>query len=471
MSAPNWVQDSIFYQIFPDRFADGDKSNNPPNVLPWGTAPTIQGFQGGDLRGIIDRMYYLVNLGINAIYLNPIFLSSSNHRYNTADYYQVDPKLGSMREFKVLLDVAHRNQIKIVLDGVFNHCGRGFFAFNDILENQNSSPYSSWFHIKKYPVDAYSPGDAVDYQAWWKFKSLPKFNTGNPLVRKYIFDVARYWIEQGIDGWRLDVPGEIDDDSFWLQFRQVVKGVNPDAYIVGEIWDGNPRWVGESHFDGLMHYPIRDLILDLLREKIKPGKFVHGLSEWYYKYPLENSFAMYTLLGSHDTERYFTVVGRNLDKAKLGSLIQFTFPGAPAIYYGDEIGLEGGKDPDCRRAFNWDETKWNNELRLWLKTLVDLRKQNIALRRGTFNVVMSDDVNGVCGFLRSDSEQVLLIMINASPTEREIVMDLTSIGWETAGEIKNLITPDKFPISQGKVTVKLPAWNGCILAKVDEENA
>ena len=151
MSVPGWVKDSVFYQIFPDRFSNGDTSNDPDNLQPWGAPPTIHGFQGGDFRGIIDRMYYLVDLGINAIYLNPVFLSSSNHRYNTTDYYQIDPKLGSLKELKVLLDVAHRNQVKVVLDGVFNHCGRGFFAFNDILENQAASPYIPWFHINKFP--------------------------------------------------------------------------------------------------------------------------------------------------------------------------------------------------------------------------------------------------------------------------------------------------------------------------------
>lgn len=465
MSVPSWVQDSIFYQIFPDRFFDGDFSNNPPNLIAWGSAPTIYGFQGGDLRGIINRMYYLVDLGINAIYLNPIFLSTSNHRYNTTDYYQIDPKLGTMKDFKALLDIAHRNQVKIIIDGVFNHCGRGFFAFNDVLENQTASPYTSWYHIKKYPVDAYSPGDAVDYAAWWKFKSLPKFNTGNPLVRKYIFDVARYWVEQGIDGWRLDVPNEIDDDSFWLQFRQEVKKANSDAYLVGEIWDGNPRWVGDSHFDGLMHYPVRDLILDLLREKVKASKFVNGLQEWYYKYPHENSAAMYVLLGSHDTERYLTLLGKNIEKAKLGYLIQFTYPGAPAIYYGDEIGLEGGKDPDCRRAFIWDESQWNIELRGWIKSLIAMRKQNSALRSGTFSVVMSDDNNGLFAFSRHAEDQVLLVLINASASIHDLELDMGSIGLESAKAFKNLLGSEIFTASEGKVSIQIPAWKGVVLSK------
>ena len=200
MSVPGWVQDSIFYQIFPDRFANGQYGNNPKSVLPWNAKPTILGFHGGDLKGIIDHMYYLLDLGVNAIYLNPIFLSPSNHRYNAVDYFQIDPKLGTKMDFFTLLDVAHRNEMKVILDGVFNHCGRGFYAFNDILENQADSPYTDWFHIKKFPVDAYSAGDATTYEGWWKYKSLPKFNTSNPEVENYILKVARYWIEQGAAG-------------------------------------------------------------------------------------------------------------------------------------------------------------------------------------------------------------------------------------------------------------------------------
>ena len=259
MTVPYWVKDAIFYQIFPDRFENGDCSNDPVNVQPWNAPPTGEQFKGGDLRGIIQRLDYLLDLGINAIYLNPIFQATSNHRYNTTDYYKIDPKLGDLSDFRALLDVAHRNGVRVILDGVFNHCGRGFFAFVDLLENQANSPYRNWFHPLAFPLDGYSPGDAKDYLAWWGFKSLPKFNTNEPAVRRYIFDVARYWIEQGADGWRLDVPNEIDDDSFWAEFRHVVKSVNQDAYLVGEIWTADPRWVGEGHFDGMMNYPFRGL--------------------------------------------------------------------------------------------------------------------------------------------------------------------------------------------------------------------
>ncbi len=264
MTIPHWIQDAVFYQIFPDRFANGDFSNDPPNIQPWGSPPTQWGFQGGDLRGIIQKLDYLLDLGINAIYLNPIFLSNSNHRYNTVDYFQIDPRLGDMKDFRSFLRVAHDQGIRVVLDGVFNHCGRGFFAFLDLMENGEHSSYRDWFHVKRFPLEAFSEGKSEAYLGWWGHKSLPKFNTDNSRVRQYLLKVARYWIEEGVDGWRLDVPNEIDDDKFWAEFRQEVKSINPDAYLLGEIWTADRRWVGMNHFDGLMNYPIRDALFELL---------------------------------------------------------------------------------------------------------------------------------------------------------------------------------------------------------------
>jgi len=216
-----------------------------PTILPTsspGLISPIDGvFQGGDRAGVIQRIDYLVDLGVDALYLNPIFKAPSNHRYNTGDFYQIDPMLGSSQDFMALLDEAHKRGMYVVLEGVFNHCGRGFFAFTDIVENEQYSQYRDWFHIKRFPLDASSPGDAKNFLGWWKLKSLPKFNTSNPQLRAYILDVASYWIEQGIDGWRLDVPNEIDDDGFWAEFRQVVKHANPQAYLFGEIWKVDPR--------------------------------------------------------------------------------------------------------------------------------------------------------------------------------------------------------------------------------------
>jgi cyclomaltodextrinase len=428
----------------------------------WGSAPTPWGFQGGDLRGIMHHFDYLLDLGITAIYLNPIFAATSTHRYNTSDYLKIDPKLGTLADFHALLDTAHRSNVRIVLDGVFNHVGRGFFAFVDVLENGANSPYKNWFHIKKFPLEAYNSGQAEDYLGWWNLKSLPKLNTLNKDVRKYIFEVARYWIEQGIDGWRLDVPNEIDDDGFWTAFRQVVHTANRDAYLLGEIWDVNPHWTDENHFDGLMNYPVRDALLAFLQGGENASQFEKRLNGIMKAYKPENLSAMYVPLDSHDTERFKTMVGGNTEKLKLAFLFQMAFPGAPAIYYGDEIGLEGGKDPDSRRAFPWKEADWNQDLRTWVRTLISLRKQNPCLRRGNYLHMLAED--GVYAFARSLGEDKLLVMMNASSSVRKIELPCADLGWETGRVVQNLISHEKYAINDGKISLSLYPWSGVWIA-------
>ncbi len=458
MPPPYWVQDAIFYQIFPDRFANGDPTNDPPNLQKWGSAPTAWGFQGGDLRGIIQHFDYLLDLGITALYLNPIFASTSTHRYNTSDYYQIDPKLGTLSDFHALLETAHRNDVRIVLDGVFNHVGRGFFAFVDVLENGENSPYKDWFHIKKFPLDAYSGGEPENYLGWWNYKTLPKLNTTNKQVRKYIFAVARYWIEQGIDGWRLDVPNEIDDDGFWAEFRQVVRAANRDAYLLGEIWDVNPCWADDKHFDGLMNYPVRDALLALLQGRENAVRFGEHINGLFKAYESENLSAMYVPLDSHDTERFKTLVGGNTDKLKLAFLFQMAFPGAPAIYYGDEIGQEGGKDPDSRRAFPWKEADWNLDLRAWVKTLIALRKRTPSLRRGGYLSLLAED--GHYAFARTLGEDKVLVAMNATGRARQIEIPCSDLGWLEGKVVQNLLSHEKIAVNAGKLPLNLPPWSG-----------
>lgn len=424
MGVPTWVQDAVFYQIFPDRFDNGNPALKPPNVKPWGSHPTSESFQGGDLQGIINHLDYLKDLGINAIYLNPIFLSPSTHRYNTTDYFRIDPKLGSMIDFQNLIKAAHHKHIRVILDGVFNHSGRGFFAFSDILENQAHSAYRDWFFIRKFPIDAFSSGEAVDYLGWWKHKSLPKLNTNNPLVRQYIMDVARFWLDEGMDGWRLDVPNEIDDDGFWAEFRKVVKKANPDAYLLGEIWTVDPRWVGDSHFDGLMNYPYKNAIIDVIKGKIRPLDFSSQIENVYRAYPAENSHSMYNLLGSHDTERIFTMLDQNTSHLKQAIFTQFTLPGAPAIYYGDEIGLTGGRDPDCRKAFIWDSSTWNGEIHDWIKKLVKLRHSSLALRRGKFKMIPVNENSKIAGYFRELHVEKEIALMNFSEETSRITIQV-----------------------------------------------
>jgi glycosidase len=462
MSVPEWVQDAIFYQIFPDRFANGDHENDPPNLVHWGSPPTSWGFQGGDLIGILQKFDYLLDLGINAIYLNPIFQATSNHRYNTMDYYQIDPKLGTLDDFHNIVEIAHHNHVRIILDGVFNHCGRGFFAFNDVLENQEYSGYRDWFHIKRFPVDAYSWGEASDYLGWWGMKSLPKFNTNNPIARRYLMEVARYWIKQGADGWRLDVPNEINDDGFWAEFREVVKSANPEAYLVGEIWSADLRWVEEGHFDGLMNYPVMDALAGLLTTNtLDAAHFAEKVEGLLSFYPRDNAYAMYVPVDSHDTERILTRMGNNLNKTRLAYMFQFAYPGAPAIYYGDEIGLVGGKDPGCRGAFLWEETSWNVELRNFLKTLINLRKNHIALRRGDYIGLEQNSNPASYAFARTTAEDKVLIIMNASANESKVNINVKKIGWEDGRVVKDLITPEKqYTISNHSILVTLPGWGG-----------
>ncbi len=468
MTVPEWVQDAVFYQIFPDRFANGDPSNDPPNVQPWGSPPTIHDFQGGDLKGILLKFDYLLDLGVNALYLNPIFRATSNHRYNTTDYYAIDPKLGDFADFKALLKLAHRKGMRVVLDGVFNHCGRGFFAFQDLLENESHSAYRNWFHVRRFPLDAYGPGLAENYLAWWKIKSLPKFNTSEPEVRRYLLGVARYWIEQGADGWRLDVPNEIDDDSFWAEFHQAVKTVNPEAYLVGEIWEANPRWVGPDHFDGLLNYPLREALLGLIAERdLKPSAFARQVDDLVRLYPRQHLLAHYVPLGSHDTERVRTVCGGDTRKVKLLLLFQFCFPGAPGIYYGDEVGVEGGKDPGSRRAFPWDESSWDLDLRAFVRNLIRLRHSMTILRRGDYQRVLADDDTGAFAFARRWEAESVAVVLNASDSTRTLVLPASSLGWRDGETVVDALRGGRRAVSGGQVRLRLPAYEGVLLHRAN----
>ncbi len=244
---PDWVRDAIFYQIFPDRFARSLTVPKPQHLDQWGSPPTYHGYQGGDLIGVVEHLDYLADLGVNAIYFTPIFQSASNHRYHTHDYEKVDPMLGGTPALRRMLDEAHARNIRVVLDGVFNHASRGFFQFHDIMENGPNSAYLDWFTIKEFPLNAYDSEKAPNYQAWWGLPALPKFNVACPEVREFLWGIGRMWIEFGIDGWRLDVPNEIDDDAFWREFRLRVRAVNPEAYIVGEVWTDSQRWLQGGH--------------------------------------------------------------------------------------------------------------------------------------------------------------------------------------------------------------------------------
>lgn len=478
-TTPDWVKDAIFYQIFPDRFArsDGLAPTAPHLLETWDSPPTTYGFKGGDLLGVIEHLDYLVALGINAIYFCPIFQSTANHRYHTHDYFQVDPILGGNAVFEQLIDAAHARGIRIVIDGVFNHASRGFYFFNHALENGKESPYLDWFTFTKFPLHAYDDG-SPGYAAWWNLKALPKLNTFNPRVREYLMRVGEYWVERGIDGWRLDVPEEIDDDSFWQEFRQRVKRLNPEAYIVGEIWHRADRWLQGDQFDAVMNYQFtraalsycigsknaaQELLHDSYGEILTAdaatfADFLEQVQSWY---PPEITYAQMNLLDSHDTARFLSIAKEDKSALKLAWLAMMTYPGAPTIYYGDEIGLPGGRDPDCRRGMPWNPTQWDHELLSAVKKDIALRKKHRALRRpGAYVRLAAEGL--VYAFARQLHGETIIVALNADTAP--VTLDLNLSGLLPDGTLVDRewdIASRR--VEAGKLTnVEIPARDGVV---------
>jgi cyclomaltodextrinase / maltogenic alpha-amylase / neopullulanase len=431
-TGPSWVGDAVFYQIFVDRFAASGRVVKPGPLEPWDSPPTTHGFKGGDLLGVAEHLDELRDLGITALYLTPVFASASNHRYHTFDYEHVDPLLGGDAALRELLDEAHKRDMRVILDGVFNHASRGFWPFNHLLETGAASPYRDWFYLDPrvkagrrglvaYPgrredaaMDRHRqkgrPGSASEkvlgYQAWWDLPALPKLNHGNPAVREYIYEIAERWLHFGIDGWRLDVPEEIGEPGFWEEFRRRVVAARPDAYLVGEIWHTATDWLAGDRFHATMNYPLAESTLsfvgagridtELLSRSWELAKTVRPIDGPEFGRQLERVMTTYSpavtelelnLLDSHDTPRFLSLAGGDRSALRLAWLIQMTLPGAPCIYYGDEIGLEGREDPDCRRAFPWDPAHQDGALRGFLAGLIALRRSEPALRHGRFRLL------------------------------------------------------------------------------------
>lgn len=464
-SIPDWVADAVFYQIFPDRFARNIHSYphgvvTKYNLQAWGSVPTFHGFQGGNLRGIEDKLPYLADLGITAVYLNPIFSSASNHRYHTHDYFQVDPLLGTMADFERLVETAHAHNIRLILDGVFNHASRGFFQFNHLLECRQESPYADWFHVYNWPVNAYQEHEPPNYAAWWGLHALPKFNTNNTAVREFLWRVGTFWLEKGIDGWRLDVPNEIDDDTFWQEFRRRCRSVNPEAYIVGELWGESQRWLQGDQFDAQMNYPLTRAILGFflgnnmdrhIMERTGYGyvptldgrAFAHQLENLFcHLYPPEVVLAQLNLLGSHDTPRIRSVARGQTTAVLQMMLCLFTVPGVPMIYYGDEIGLEGAQDPHCRGAFPWhDETSWDKPFQAQLKQIIQLRHTRPALRHGQFKWLAVQ--RHAVMFQREYNGENVVVAFNRSekPAKMDCPDHLSSVLLPEMGDNSQRLTP------------------------------
>jgi neopullulanase len=506
---PAWVADAVFYQIFPDRFAASARVAKPGPLQPWDATPTYNGFKGGDLLGIVEQLDYLSELGITALYLTPIFSSASNHRYHTYDYYQVDPLLGGDAALRELLDSAHGRGMKVILDGVFNHSGRGFWPFHHLAENGLESPYVDWFHVDKealkagrqispYPsaeqgrklaeasAQGHRQGEAtlkvLGYRAWWDLPALPKLNTDNPHMREHLLGAAEHWLRFGIDGWRLDVAEEIDA-GFWREFRKRCRAVNPDAYIVAEIWREKPQWVSGDTFDALMNYPLteallsftaaRHLDMDVVASQHEYREFVRPMDAVAFAERLAHLVTMYrpeairsqlNLLGSHDTARYLTVASRDTASLRLALLAIMTLPGAPCIYYGDEVGMQGRHDPDNRRAFPWEQqTAWDHALLEYCRAVTALRHSNPVLRHGTYHALAAEGQAAAYGMEADGAGAV--IVLNAGDEAARLTIPTGDLG---AADFQPVRLPaEPFPllgeVGDGHFQIEVAPRSGAVL--------
>jgi len=489
VDVPAWAADTVFYQIFPDRFARSGRVPAPGPFEDWAAPPTHAGLKGGDLYGVVDRLDDLADLGISGLYLNPVFTAASNHRYNASDYLEVDPLLGGDDALRTLLDAAHRRGIRVLLDGVFNHSGRGFFPFQHVIEAGARSPYRDWFYLDpdvldgQRGIDPYPTGDPeghhlrAGYRSWWNIPSLPKLRVQHPPLREFLFGVAEHWLRFGIDGWRLDVPADVEDPTFWPEFRRRVRAVKPDAYLVGEIWSESPEWLRGDRFDALMNYPLGLAILgfasagQLNQEAIDgqadyrrflkaldaPG-FAARLSRLLALHDPATTGVQYNLIGSHDSPRARTCLAGDAVALRLATLLQMVLPGTPAIYYGDELGMEGGPDPDCRRGYPLVADEDGLAMRAFVRAAIHARHDHVALRRGTVAVAAAG--GQAIALAREADGARALVAVNSGREPARLDLD--------AALLAGLAPIDLPVVAAGRVvedgSIELPAQGALVLA-------
>lgn len=433
-STPKWAENKIIYQIFPSRFA----SSKTIDKKKWYKAPIGAGDDlQGDLRGVMEHLDHLKELGVDILYMTPIFESPSGHKYNTTNYYKIDPAFGTEEDLKELVEKAHEMGIKVILDAVFNHTGTDFFAFKDIQKNKENSHYLDWYYIEEFPLKA-KWGTKPNYKCFSYFGGMPKLNLQNEEAANYCIEVGRYWLENcHIDGWRLDVADEISH-RFWRRFRKAMKEVNPDALIIGEIWHHAEDFLDGEEWDTVMNYPFYFAMDDLLiNEKITISKFFGQLG--YLEGNLHKKVypILWNLLGSHDTARFMHRCGERIDRFKFGVALQLLLTGMPFIYYGDEYGMTGGADPDCRRGMVWDESYQNQEIYAWYRKLIAIRKQYPALTEGRTTAFSCDDEKGICLITKElDDRQITLLMHAKEGCEK--------INCEQLNDRKNILKNEDF---------------------------
>jgi glycosidase len=412
MKVVPWMPGAVFYQIFVDRFFRGDPEKDGSYInMKWGELPTPTSFAGGDIRGIVEKLDYLQDLGVNAIYLTPIFQSKSNHKYDIENYKKIDPMFGSLEDFKELVSKAHKRGIRIILDAVFNHCSMDMKEFRDVLEKGKKSAYYNWFLID----GDYPDPEKMNYECFASCNYMPKLNTANEEVQAFLLDIALYWIrEADIDGWRLDVSDEVSHE-FWRQFRRQVKATKEDCVIIGENWhDAYPYLMGDQ-YDSIMNYAFTKACLDYFAHgKFCAEQMAEKLNNILMRNTQQVNNMMLNLLDSHDTHRIYTETGKDKNRVLSAIALAVIYPGAICLYYGTEICMEGGYDPDSRRCFDWEEDNWDKDFLNAVRELLAYKKKKIV-QEGIVRISAEDDVLHV---ERRLENRKLVLRINMSKEKR-----------------------------------------------------
>jgi glycosidase len=469
-SPPEWAERAVLYQIFPDRFRNGCKTNDPQDVVAWDATPTYRNFFGGDVKGIQESIPYLRDLGIDGIYFNPVFASPANHRYEATDFLKIDPRFGTNEEFTTLTQDLERNGIRTILDGVFNHTATDFPQFADVLKNQRSSPFVDWWFIRNYPVKVQQN---PPYEAWFGFESMPKINTENPAVREYFWQVLKYWHNSArIHGWRLDVANEVPMD-FWRAFRTRVKAKSQDAWIVGEVWgDGSP-WLKGDQWDSVMNYQFRNAALDwIARGKDKPSQLMDRLMAVHHSLAPQVSRNLMTLLGSHDTPRFLNEAGGDVSLLHLAAILQLTWIGTPTIYYGDEIAMNGGRDPLNRKGMEWDRANGQNATLSLYQKLIRIRKSSEALLVGDPIPLLTDDSKQVAVFARVSGKDIAIVGLNRSTSSQTVQIQVPASHQSAfASTAPDVLNGRSIPVRQNILTLTLSARSGAIVLPKEPRQA
>lgn len=418
---PGWFKRAVVYNIFPDSFATGRRFlRTAVGALAMPDGRILRSRLGGTIRGITENLDYIADLGFNCLYLNPIFTAEEYHKYDLLDYFHVSPNLGTDSDFHELVDAAHSRGMRVIIDGVFNHCSWYFFAFDDVVRNGETSPYRDWFYDLKFPVVRPEEGVAPEYASFAYEPKMPKLNSSNPEVRSYFMRVCSHWLKEfDVDGWRLDVANEVDKE-FWRAFRRTARRVKPESVMIGEIWESAERWLQGDMFDSAMNYDFRKNCRDFFAlGRLNAQQFNARVTQMLLRYPTGIVQGQLNLLDSHDVNRFLYLCGGDLERFRLAMLFLFCMPGVPSVFYGDELGIAGGDEFSLRGPMPWDAP--HADERLFFRQLTALRKMD-ATTLGAFRV---REMHGsLYVFERTYGQSVLVVALNADNTPMRMKSDV-----------------------------------------------